>query len=176
MNEYLSVREIQPSDTALIARYWLTAEPAFLQGMGVDLAKMPDEAQWLALLSEPIGLPYPEKKSYCIILQADGQPVGHCNVNKIRFGEEAFMHLHIWADSDRKRGIGAALVQMAIPYFFQNLHLQKLCCEPYALNPAPNRTLPKIGFRLVKTYTTTPGFLNFEQEVNLWEMRGNDER
>ncbi len=43
--------------------------------------------------------------------------------------------------------------------------------------PTPNWTLPKIGFCLVKTYTTTPGFLNFEQEVNQWEMEGtmNDE-
>ncbi len=170
MHPALYVREIQPPDTALIARYWLTADPAYLQGMGVDLTKMPTEAHWLALLSEQLSLPYEEKKSYCIILQADGQPVGHCNVNKIRFGEEAYMHLHLWSASDRRRGIGAALVNMAIPYFFQNLHLQKLCCEPYALNPAPNRTLPKIGFQLVKTYTTTPGFLNFEQEVNFWEM------
>ena len=170
MSPTLSVREIQPSDTALIARYWLSAEPAFLQGMGVDLAKMPNEAQWLAMLSEQLSLPYLEKKSYCIILQADEQPVGHCNVNKIRFGEEAFMHLHLWSASDRRRGIGAALVSMAIPYFFKNLRLQKLCCEPYALNPAPNRALAKIGFRWVKTYTTVPGFLNFEQEVNLWKM------
>lgn len=165
-----SVREIQSSDIESIARYWLEADPAFLQGMGVDLAKMPSREQWLTMLSEQIGQPYTEKKSYCIILQLDGNAVGHCNVNKIMFGEEAYMHLHLWNSKTRKKGFGATLVKMAIPYFFKNLHLKKLCCEPYALNPAPNKTLEKIGFRLLKTYTTTPGYLNFEQVVNLWEF------
>ena len=37
----LSVREIQEQDIPLLVAYWTTAEPDFLKGMGVDLAKMP---------------------------------------------------------------------------------------------------------------------------------------
>jgi hypothetical protein len=48
-----------------------------------------------------------------------------------------------------------------------------LYCEPYALNPAPNKTLEKLGFKFLKTYTTIPGWINFEQEVNLWELKNN---
>jgi hypothetical protein len=39
-------------------------------------------------------------------------------------------------------------------------------CEPYADNPAPNRVLVKTGFRFIARYRTTPGVINFEQEVN----------
>ena len=66
--------------------------------------------------------------------------------------------------------MGTQLVKMTLPYFFKNLQLKKLYCEAYALNLAPNKTLEKIGFTFIKKYTTTPGFLNFEQEVNKWEL------
>ena len=44
--------------------------------------------------------------------------------------------------------------------------LENLYCEPYALNLAPNGTLLKLGFKLVKQYETTPGSINFYQKVN----------
>ena len=167
----LSVREIGKDDIALIAGYWLTASPAFLKGMGVDTAKMPTPQQWADMLSGQLSKPYKEKQSYCIIFLLYGQPVGHCNVNKIVYGAEAYMHLHLWDSSNRKAGLGVSFVKMAMPYFFDNLKLKKLLCEPYALNPAPNKTLTKLGFTFVKKYITIPGWLNFEQPVNLWEIK-----
>ena len=70
----------------------------------------------------------------------------------------------------RKKGMGAQLLEMTIKLFFENLKLKKLCCEPYALNPAPNKTLEKVGFSFVKEYITVPGSINFEQPVKRWEM------
>lgn len=166
----LSVREIQTSDIASIRQYWQTSDEAYLRGMGADPAKLPDAETWATLLAEPITQPYEEKKSYCLIWQLDGRPVGHSNTNKIVFGREAYMHLHIWTPEVRRQGLGAAFVRLSLPWFFQRLQLEKLFCEPYALNPGPNKTLEKTGFTFVKTYTGTPGWINFEQEVNLWEM------
>lgn len=161
---------MQSADIPHIVHYWLGASPGYLQGMGVDLTKMPAREQWETMLSAQLTQDYPDKNSYCIILEADETAIGHCNVNKIVFGQEAYMHLHLWDETNRKQGMGAALVRLAIPCFFEKLKLQKLCCEPWALNLAPNKTLEKIGFRFVKSHTTIPGYLNFEQEVNLWEL------
>lgn len=166
----LTVREIQISDIVLIARYWLTADPDFLTGMGVDLTKMPSENEWKKILSEQLSQNYKDKKSYCTIWQIDNRAVGHCNVNKIKYGNEAFMHLHSWSTENRKRGLGSRFVKMSLPFFFENLKLKKIYCEPFALNPAPNKTLEKAGFTFVKEYITIPGFLNFEQPVRLWEL------
>lgn len=167
---HLSVREIQQEDIEAIKDYWLHAEPAFLTGMGVDLNKMLTAEQWEEILTEQIKQPYSEKKSYCTMWLVDDKAIGHSNVNKIIFGQEAFMHLHIWRDEHRQKGIGTDLVKLSLALFFKNLNLEKISCEPYALNPAPNKTLKKLGFEFVKTYTTIPGFLNFEQPVNLWEL------
>ncbi len=80
------------------------------------------------------------------------------------------MHLHLWNNPMRTKGMGSQLVAMTLPYFFNAYNLEKLYCEPYALNPAPNKTLAKVGFELVHEITTTPGSLSFEQPVNVWLM------
>ncbi|HTF03597.1 MAG TPA: GNAT family protein [Bacteroidia bacterium] len=166
----LSVREITQSDIPFLCKYWLNSDHDFMRGMGVDISKIPTHEAFTAMLTEQLTQSYEEKKTYCMIWEVDGVPVGHSNVNKIIFGKEAFMHLHIWQNGGRKKGTGTAFVKMTIPWFFKNLRLEKLYCEPYSLNPAPNRTLEKVGFTFVKSYTCIPGWLNFEQEVNLWEI------
>ena len=80
------------------------------------------------------------------------------------------MHLHLWKKDIRKSGLGTELVKMTLPYFFNNMNLKILYCEPYSLNPAPNNALKKVGFEFVKENITIPGFLNFEQKVNLWKL------
>lgn len=138
--------------------------------MGVDLNKMPGREQWMQLLQEQLNASYEQKHSYCMIREADGKPIGQSNVNRIIFGEEAYMHLHIWYASTRRMRLGSELIKMALPYFFKNLQLKKICCEPYPLNPAPNKSLARAGFESTREYITVPGALNFEQPVYHWEI------
>jgi RimJ/RimL family protein N-acetyltransferase len=166
----LSVREIEVGDIESIINYWLSSDKAFLNNMGVDLNKLPAREQWTAMLLDQINTPIEQKKSYCIIWELDGLPVGHSNTNPIAFADKAYMHLHLWKNNVRQRGLGTEFVKLTLPYFFKNLKLQKLISEPYALNPAPHKTLQKAGFELVKEYTTTPGSINFEQPVKRWEL------
>lgn len=167
-NYILSVREITADDIEPITNYWFNADVEFLRGMGADIEKLPTSEQWINMLSQQIQQGYTEKQSYCIVWQVNGKSIGHSNVNKIVFGEEAHMHLHIWDPEFRNKGLGLQFLQMAIPYFFKNLDLKNLYSEPYALNPSPNKTLPKLGFEFQKEYITIPGFINFEQPVNQW--------
>jgi RimJ/RimL family protein N-acetyltransferase len=170
----LSVREIEKRDIEPLTQYWIGSDKNFMRGMGVDVSKIPNAEEWNAMLSEQLSLSYDKKQSYCIIWQADNKAIGHSNISKIKFGEEAYMHLHLWNNIIRKKGLGTTLVKMTLPYYFKNMQLKKLCCEPYALNPAPNKTLEKIGFTFIKKYTTIPGWINFEQEVNHWELSYED--
>ena len=166
----LSVREIQQSDIEPLSDYWFKSSPGFLIAMGVDLSKMPTREEWEEMLNEQLRQSYEEKKSYCIIWLLDDEPIGHSNVNRILFGEEAYMHLHIWKPGNRTKGLGLQYVKMTLPFFFQNMKLKRICCEPYALNPAPNKTMEKLGFEFIKEYITVPGFINFEQPVKHWEL------
>jgi RimJ/RimL family protein N-acetyltransferase len=166
----LSVRELQHADIPLFLDYWFTAEESFIKGMGVDVSKLPPQEQFSKMLENLLATPVQQRMSYCIVWLLDGKPIGHCNTNPTTYGQEAKMHLHLWHSTERRKGMGTGLVKMTLPYFFNVLQLKTLWCEPYALNPAPNKTLEKVGFEFVKEYITVPGAFNFEQPVKQWRM------
>lgn len=166
----LSVRELEEKDIPLLANYWFNATPQQLNAMGADIEKLPPREMFEARLKMQALLPYPEKEAYILIWEVDGQPIGHSNLNPAKFGEHGYMHLHMWYSAIRQKGLGTELVRMSIPYFFKNMDLQTLYCEPYALNPTPHKVLEKTGFKFVKEYVTTPGSITFEQPVKLWQM------
>lgn len=168
MINQLNVRHLEEKDIDLIADYWVNSDPEFLTGMGVDLQKIPDRFNFSIMLKNQLNTSIPLRQSHALIWEFDGKPIGHTNVNKIEFGVQAFMHLHLWQNKFRRKGMGTTLVRLSVPLFFRELELKILYCEPYSLNPAPNKTLEKAGFFFEKAYTTIPGTINFEQQVNRW--------
>ncbi|NNE25455.1 MAG: GNAT family N-acetyltransferase [Saprospiraceae bacterium] len=166
----LSVREMKLEDASRIVDYFVDADRDFLIGMGADPDKLPSKESWLALLENELNKPLKEKEFYYIIWQINGQAVGHCNINKIEFGDKATMHLHLWDKESRKSGNGYEFMKMTLPYFFTNFQLKTVVCEPYAENPAPNRMLHKLGFEYKGPITKTPGWINFHQTVNHYEL------
>jgi RimJ/RimL family protein N-acetyltransferase len=146
--------------------YFFQVDDAFLKGMGVDPAKRSTRESWLDRLLPDLDREDRDKRAYYLGWFNDGVPMGHCNVNKIKYGQEAYLHLHLWDQTLRGAGLGTELVRMSANTFIRRFELQHLYCEPYADNPAPNRVLAKLGFRLIKRYRTTPGIINFEQAVN----------
>jgi len=166
----LSVREIRETDFESIVDYFLKADKDFLSGMGVDTCKLPKRKEWLKLLSDEYHQSTKNKKTFYVIWILSNEPVGHSNINKIIYGQEAYMHLHMWDTGKRQRGMGGEFLKMSLPYYFDNFKLKKLYCEPYVLNSAPNRRLKKSGFDFIEQYETIPGWLNFHQSVNKWCM------
>src|SRR4051812_41838809 len=116
----LSVRELQKKDIELIIKYWLDSDAQFMTSLGVDMDKMPSKNEWTTLLSRQLTQEYNEKTSYATIWVIDEQAVGHCNLNNIDYGKQANMHLHLWNQGVRKKGMGLQLVKLSLPYFFEN--------------------------------------------------------
>ena len=167
----LSIRPFNTSDFDGMINYFLESSTAFLAGMGADKSKLPNSSVWKDRLLEDFRKPLTERSFFYVLWMLDGKGVGHSNLNKIQFGKEAFMHLHLWEPSKRQQGIGLQFLSQTLPLYFSSFELPLLYCEPYAENPAPNRILTKLGFQLEKTYRTTPGTINFEQEVNRYCLK-----
>src|SRR4051812_15775718 len=151
--------------------YFLRAEDAFLAGMGVARALLPTRDAWLRDVLADHQFSDLKKDRLYVGWFYQGRQIGHSSVNKIRFGNDAFFHLHMWRPDLRKSGFGHLLCEQSMKIYFDRLHLKTLWCEPYAENPAPNRTLMKLGFEFIKRYRTVPGKINFEQDVNLYRKR-----
>jgi len=168
--QLISSREMQSNEIELMVDYFLNANSNFLTGMGVEINKLPSKKNWITKLQSDFKKPIEEKEFFYIIWKIDNSPVGHSNISHINFGKNAKMHLHLWNSANRQSGIGTNLIQQTIPYYFNIFKLEKLICEPYAENPAPNKILTKIGFRFIKKYQTTPGWAAFYQTVNRYEL------
>jgi RimJ/RimL family protein N-acetyltransferase len=166
----LSVREIETNDFQNIIDYFLNTDKNFLLAMGVDESKLPGRQEWVKLLLNEFELPVKKKKLYYTIWLLNDKPVGHSNINKIIFGEEAYMHLHMWHPEERQKGIGLAFMKLSLRFYFDSFKLKKLFCEPSAKNTPPNKTLEKLGFDFIEQLDIIPGWLNFFQTVNRWGM------
>lgn len=164
------IREMKSGDQYRVIDYFLNADIEFLDGMGVERGKLPDRETWSSLISEDLRQPLKKRQFYYLLWEFNGEPVGHSNINKIIFGQEAYMHLHLWEPELRKAGLGQWFVSECIIKYFEKFNLEVLLCEPYAQNPGPNKTLEKMGFSLVKTYDTVPGWINYHQTVNRWVL------
>jgi RimJ/RimL family protein N-acetyltransferase len=163
----IGIRPFTSSDDyERVLDYFFGSDAAFPRDMGVAPAKLSTRESWLGRLLPDLDRDDQEKQAYYLMWSDDGAPVGHCNLNRIKYGQEAYLHLHMWDREFRKAGLGTELVRRSLPMFIAKFALPRLYCEPHAENPAPNRVLTKLGFHLVKRYRTIPGIINFEQDVN----------
>jgi RimJ/RimL family protein N-acetyltransferase len=169
----IAVREMKHKDAELIVRYFLDATPDFLKNMGVDRTKLPTFEDWMTIIHADLDKPIEQREFFYVMWLFGNKPIGHSNINKIVYGQEAYMHLHLWSAEKRHQGIGSSLVRLSLPYYFRNFKLNELFCEPHSLNAAPNKTLEGLGFEFVKEYETIPGWLNFHQPVKRWRMTRN---
>jgi len=164
----LSVREMTVVEFDLIIEYFLGSTPEHLEILGVDPTRLPAPEAWRERFRRESALPIERRAWIIVIWLLDNRPVGFSTSDKITFGEQANMHLHV-TDADRRhQGIGAECVRRSVDIYFERLKLKWLFCEPNAFNVAPNRALQKAGFKYLKTYMTVPGPLNYHQAVTRW--------
>jgi RimJ/RimL family protein N-acetyltransferase len=166
----LTVREMTAAETDLIIDYFQNATPEHLETLGVDPTRMPSVQSWRERLQREAALPIDKRAIVLVIWLSDDQPVGFSTSDKIRYGEQANMHLHVIEPERRHQGIGVECVRRSVDIYFERLKLKRLFCEPNAFNVAPNRTLQKAGFKYLKTHMTVPGPFNLHQAVTRWVM------
>ena len=164
----LTVREMMSPEVDLIIDYFQNAAPEHLETLGVDPTRLPPADAWRDRLRRELALPADQRTMVLVIWLSAGQPIGFSTSDKIRFGEQAYMHLHVTESERRHQGIGVEGVRRSVDIYFDRLKLKRLLCEPNAFNVAPNRTLQKAGFKYLKTHMTVPGPLNFHQAVTRW--------
>jgi RimJ/RimL family protein N-acetyltransferase len=164
------IRPFRVEDIDRMIDYFLNADRSFLARMGVDRDKLPGREDWRDIVLSEFNRSFMDKTFFYLLWELDFVPVGHSNINQVVYGKEAHMHLHLWRHDLRQQGNGFTFCRMSIGVFFNLFKLSRIICEPYSKNPAPNKTLPRLGFQLEKTHHTVPGWINFPQMVNRWVL------
>ncbi len=150
--------------------YFHQASDDYLQTLGVDRSSLPSAETWRSSYAADFALPVQDRLGLVLLWQLDGRAVGFSSSDRIVFGKEAYMHLHLLEADNRRKGLGVEFVKKSAAYYFRILELERLFCEPNAFNVAPNRTLQKAGFRYLFSHEAQPGPINFFQTTTRWVM------
>jgi RimJ/RimL family protein N-acetyltransferase len=164
----LRVREMRPEEAVLVIEYFHSATPEYLELLGVDPTRLPSRQAWAERFQNLFSTPIERRHAYFVIWLLEERSIGFSMCDKISYGEQANMHLHVLSADYRQRGIGATCVRQSVKIYFEVLKIKTLFCEPNALNVGPNRTVQKAGFKYLKTHWTVPGPFNYHHAVTRW--------
>ena len=120
----LTVREMTAAETDLIVEYFLNSTPEHLEMLGVDPTRFPPAASWRERLRREAALPIEQRSAVLVIWLSDDQPIGFSTADKISFGEQANMHLHVIDLERRHQGIGADCVRRSVDLYFETIEAE----------------------------------------------------
>jgi RimJ/RimL family protein N-acetyltransferase len=166
----ITVREMAPQDVDIRIRYFHDAPDEYLGLLGVERALLPRQDAWRDSYQMDYERPLPERENYALLWELDDEPVGFSTLDRISYGNHAFMHLHITQEPKRRRGLGTQFVVKSTNVYFDMFELKRLYCEPNALNVAPNRTLQRAGFTYLFSHDVVPGPINLRQVTTRWVL------
>lgn len=170
MSAGVVVRELRLDEAAVRINYFHDSTDEHLRKLGVDRNRLLSPDAWYSWYEQDYARPVEQREQYALAWDLDGEVVGFSSVDRLEFGREAYMHLHIVDPERRATGLGTEYVRRSARMYFEVLELDRLFCQPNAFNLAPNRTLQRAGFRYLHTYETTPSAMNFYQPVTLWVL------
>lgn len=164
----MNVRAMRLAEVTIRIDYFHSSSDEYLHLLGVDRDLLPSKVAWLASYEEDYARPLEKRLYYSLVWECNGQVAGFSSTDRINFGHDAFMHLHILESTMRGGGLGTTFVKKSVNHYFNVLELQRIYCEPNAFNIAPNRTLQRAGFQYLFTHEATPGPINYHQVTNRW--------
>lgn len=165
-----TVRPLVENELKNVVDYFLALTPEDDKFMGTDRSNLPDRNTWVQMLIDDSKRVLSERHFYYLGFYLDNNPIGHSGINKIKIGEEAYIHFHLWSPEIRKKGLGSFYLKEALQHYFEIFNFKKLICEPNTINLASNKTLLKCGFTFCDTYKIKPSIISVEHDVNRYEL------
>jgi trans-aconitate 2-methyltransferase len=169
-NMELRVRPWLREDIPRIVRYWKTLSTADAERMGCDLSRFPTSEEYERILTRQFETPENQATAFYSVWLVEGSAVGHSSLKDIEYGIRGSMHLHMWDESKRGKGLGGRLFCLSAMDFYERFQLREIVCEPNAANPFPNRMLQKVGFPLKGIRFGRSSDLGVEQELNTYAI------
>jgi hypothetical protein len=101
------------SEVSIRIDYFHDASDDYLRVLGVDRTLLPTREAWRAFYEEDYARPIRDRVNYSLVWQLNGRVVGFSSTDRIDFGNEAFMHLHVVEAGLRSSGLGTQFVRLS---------------------------------------------------------------
>lgn len=147
----ISVRDLTEADVPFVSQYWYHSPPGFIESLGVDLAKMGSEVDWVRGITQRIrsNSSLPVSKFSGLAILYDGKPIGIHSMNMIEEGDSGVFHAHIISPEFRRRGIGMFSYPLACKLFIERFGLKRVLFKTPAQNAGAIRVKEKLGIRCI---------------------------
>ena len=144
------VEDPRPGDAQAILDYWYRSPPAFLEGMGVDLDRLPAPEQLEARIEAKIrGAEGGTPPSDLLMIRCDASTIGFHIINEMVPGDGAIFHGHIFDPAFRRRGVAMTSYPLACRVFLDRFDLRRMWFKTPAQNLGAIRVKEKLGIRRV---------------------------
>lgn len=174
LNPELSIRIMQPHECGIVTEYFQNLSEQDLERLSIQPARLMEKIELEKIFESEHNRAIEDMSFLHILWLLDKKIIGFSAAEKISYGKEANIHLHIVTRQLRNKGLGLKFVKMTVEFLFEHLELEFLYCEPSANNPPPNKTLKRAGFRHLNTYSTVPSPINYQHSVNRWQIQKAD--
>lgn len=147
----VAVRNLTLIDVQQVLDYWYGSPSEYIEGMGVDLAKMLPRAEFEKILinkcreSESSAKP----NINALIVEYSEKAVGFHTINPVHEGDFGVFHAHLWAEDMRGRGIGIQTYPKACRVFFERFNLRRILFKTPVQNVGALRVKEKLGIPCV---------------------------
>ncbi|MFL5913043.1 MAG: GNAT family N-acetyltransferase [Gaiellaceae bacterium] len=152
----LLVREMAIDEVDLIIDYFHGSTPEHLDLLGVDPRRLPAREHWRAWYTAEYERPVEERSTVLVIWELDGAPVGFSTADKITFGAEAYMHLHVMDPDKRRSGIGTRCVRDTVG-LLQTAGAQATVLLSQRLQPGTEQNTSSRGLQVPEDTHDRPG-------------------
>jgi len=147
----IALRDLSEEDVPLVLDYWFRSPPGFIAAMGVDLSKLPQEAQMEKNLTERCreNKKLPSSKLHALAIVYEGEAVGVHTLHPIEEGDFGIFHAHIWKPELRRRGLCLHTYPRACRVFIQRFDLKRILFKTPIQNTGAIRVKEKLGIRYI---------------------------
>lgn len=168
----IAVRDLSEADLPFMLDYWFRSPAGFIESLGVDMNKMPAEAEFFKTLTERIRANADKSPSQLngLVITYAGRPIGQHSVNEIKPGESAIFHAHIFDPVLRGRGVGMTSYPLACQVFMNRFSLKRIWFKTPIQNTGSIRVKQKLGIREVGEETIGFGIVKEGTHARVFEL------
>jgi len=99
----LAVREMAEAEIDIVSEYFRSSTPEHLEILGVDPTRLPTPESLRERYRHERAKPVERRAWVVVIWLLDDRPIGFSTADKIAYGDQANMHLHVVDPERRKR-------------------------------------------------------------------------
>lgn len=168
----ITVRDLEVADLPQVMDYWFRSPPGFLEGMGVDMAKLQSEAEMFANIKNRLdhNRTLAVSKLFALAILSDGVAIGVHTLVPFTEGDSGILHAHLWKTESRGRGIGVQSYPLACRIFIERFSLQRIIFKTPVQNIGAIRMKEKLGIREVGVESVDFGIIKKDTMSRVFEL------